>query len=386
MREVLKKMFCPMSPEQEKGYALFCSRRILKYNGYFLYMILVIQIYNIGYTLLYTGGRLHTTASRVYFTMYLILLLATVAGIFLIRYIKKNSAAHEIQALLFQKIFAVFLLLWSAGITIYDQRVSQNISVYLIAALTIAVIVYFTPLQTVILYGSLLILMLVMLPVLQREPVDNYGSYVNIIIMTAMAVFICIYRYFLERQRYLDQETIVEQNRLLLDHATRDALTRLRNRRFLEENIEELHRQCVTENSYMTIMMIDIDHFKRYNDSYGHQQGDECLRRVAWRLEQELDQESEYMIRYGGEEFLYIGIGIDKKSALEKGKLFNQVIRDLVIGFSDEDSRRITVSVGIYSGCPAQGLPWESYISHADQALYQAKNTGRDKCVMIEEG
>lgn len=67
--------------------------------------------------------------------------MATVAGIFLISYIKKNSAAHEIQALLFQKIFAVFLLLWSAGITIYDQRVSKNISVYLIAALTIAVIV-----------------------------------------------------------------------------------------------------------------------------------------------------------------------------------------------------------------------------------------------------
>ncbi len=131
------------------------------------------------------------------------------------------------------------------------------------------------------------------------------------------------------------------------------------------------------------MMMIDIDYFKRYNDTYGHQQGDECLRRVAWRLEQELDSENEYMIRYGGEEFLYIGIGIDENAAAEKGRLFNQAIRDLIIGFSDQDSRNITVSIGIYTGYPTQKQSWETYISNADKALYQAKNTGRDKFVIL---
>lgn len=385
MSEVLERIFGPMSPEQKERYAVFCGQRILKYNRYFLCMIAGIQIYNIGYVLVYTKGKLHTTASRVYFTLYMILLLTTVAGIFLIRYIKNHSEKYAGKALDFQRLFAVFLIVWSAVVTIYDQRVSKNISVYLIVTLTTAIVVYFTPVQTMVLYGGILILMYFMLPVFQKIPTDNYGNYVNITIMTIMAIFICVYRNVLERQRYFDQETIMEQNRLLLDYATRDALTRLRNRRFLEEKAEDLYQQCVTEDQPMTIMMIDIDHFKHYNDTYGHQQGDECLRRVAWRLEQELDLKREYMIRYGGEEFLYIGIGVDKNSGIKKGNCFNQVIRDLVIGFSDEDSCSVTVSIGIYTGYPAQGQSWKTYISCADQALYRAKNTGRDKCVMIDD-
>lgn len=380
MCKSLKKIFYPMSSKEEEAYALFCSRRILKYNKYFLFIIIGIQTFNILYTLFYTQGRLHTTASRVYFSFYIALFLMSVAGLFLIAYFKKNS---EKLALPFQKLFAVFLIFWSACVTIYDQRVSRNISVYLIVSLTTAFIVYFTPLQTLILYFSALISMYFLLPLFQKNSTDNYGSYVNITIMTFMAAFICIYRNFLECQRYLDQETIMKQNQLLLDYANRDVLTRLRNRRFLEENISDLYQQCIEKNAYLTMMMIDIDYFKRYNDTYGHQQGDECLRRVAWRLEQELDSENEYMIRYGGEEFLYIGIGIDENAAAEKGRLFNQAIRDLIIGFSDQDSRNITVSIGIYTGYPTQKQSWETYISNADKALYQAKNTGRDKFVIL---
>lgn len=372
-----------MSPEQEAGYLLFCTQRILKYHKYFLFIIIGIQLFNIMYTLMYTKGKLHTTASRVYFTLYMILLLATTAGLLLIRYLKKPSEKLAKQTLRFQRLFAAFLIFWSAIVTIYDQRVSRNINVYLIVILTTAVIVYFTPVQTILMYGSVLILMYFFLPVFQKTSTDNYGSYVNITIMTIMSVFICIYRSILERQRYLDRETIINQNHLLLEHATRDALTRLRNRRFLEENIEDLYRQCAAAETFLTMMMIDIDHFKLYNDTYGHQQGDECLRRVAWRLDQELDSDKEYLIRYGGEEFLYLGIGVDQNAALKKGTLFNQVIRSLVIGFSDQDSRGITVSIGIYTGNPAQGQPWETYLAHADKALYQAKHAGRNQCVML---
>ncbi len=234
MCKSLKKIFYPMSSEEEEAYTLFCSRRILKYNKYFLFIIIGIQTFNILYTLFYTQGRLHTTASRVYFSFYIALFLMSVAGLFLIAYFKKNS---EKLALPFQKLFAVFLIFRSACVTIYDQRVSRNISVYLIVSLTTAFIVYFTPLQTLILYFSVLISMYFLLPLFQKNSTDNYGSYVNITIMTFMAAFICIYRNFLECQRYLDQETIMKQNQLLLDYANRDVLTRLRNRRFLEENI-----------------------------------------------------------------------------------------------------------------------------------------------------
>lgn len=185
----------------------------------------------------------------------------------------------------------------------------------------------------------------------------------------------------------MDQQVIIEQNRQLSLLANRDSLTGLRNRRFLENEMEHLYQKCAGEHKVMTVMMIDIDYFKVYNDSYGHQQGDECLRRMAWRLEQELDKESEYLIRYGGEEFLYIGIGQDQETAKEKGSRFNEVIRELIIGPSREDSRSITISIGICTRFPSvqPGIneEWVHYISEADKALYTAKETGRDRWVAV---
>ena len=213
---------------------------------------------------------------------------------------------------------------------------------------------------------------------------DNYGNNVNMTIMTLMAVFISVYRYASDRKNYLNQQVIEEQNRRLSDAAVRDSLTRLRNRRFFDEKIDSLYQQCIETRAAMTVMMIDIDHFKIYNDTYGHQQGDECLRRMAWRLEQELDEKDEYLIRYGGEEFLYIGIGVEEKAAAEKAKQFNKVIRELVIGPSDQDLRSITISIGICSRFPKEGEPWAEYIAEADAALYAAKNSGRDRCVVAD--
>lgn len=104
---------------------------------------------------------------------------------------------------------------------------------------------------------------------------------------------------------------------------------------------------------------------------------------MAWRLEQELDEENEYLIRYGGEEFLYIGIGVDRQEAAMKGNQFNKVIRELIIGPSEQDPRSITISIGICSRFPAEGQPYTDYIAEADQALYAAKNGGRDRWVAV---
>lgn len=372
-----------MTPEQEKGYTLSCAENILRYNGYFLVSIIGIQIYNLIYTLVYTGGKLHTVASRVYTVFYAVLLLVSVIGLVLKNYLKKNLPQRAGCTVRLQVFYGFLLMAWGACVTVYDQRVSGGISVYLIMTLTVALLVHFTPVQAVAIYGFFLIVMYVMMPVFQKMPRDNYGNYVNIAVTALMSVLICTYRYSLGRKHYLAQEIIMEQNDRLAEAATRDSLTRLWNRRFLDENIDGLYRQCAEDGIAMTVMMMDIDHFKIYNDTYGHQQGDECLRRMAWRLEQELDEENEYLIRYGGEEFLYIGIGVDREAAIEKGRQFNKVVRELIIGPSEQEPRSITISIGICTRFPEGAMQWERYIAEADEALYKAKNSGRNKWVAV---
>lgn len=383
METVRDKITCPMTPEQEKGFTLLCAENILRYNGYFLICIIGIQIYNLIYTFAYTGGKLHTAASRVYTVFYAVLLLVSVVGLILKNYLKKNLPERGKCTVRLQVLYGFLLMVWGTCVTVYDQRVSSGISVYLIVALTVALLVYFTPVQAMVTYGFFLLVMYLAMPLFQKVPKDNYGNYVNMTIMTLMSVLICIYRYTLDRKHYLAQEIIMEQNIRLAEAASHDSLTRLRNRRFLDEKIGELYQKCAEDRIAITVMMIDIDHFKNYNDTYGHQQGDECLRRMAWRLEQELDEENEYLIRYGGEEFLYIGLGVNKERAIEKGKQFNKVVQDLIIGPSEQERRSITISIGICSTFPNEAAQWKECVAEADKALYEAKNTGRNKWVAV---
>lgn len=383
MSVIREKIFYSMTPEQEKGYTLACAERILRSNGYFLLMIIGIQLYNLIYTLVYTGGKLRSESSRVYTVFYAALLLVSVAGMILRSYFRKRLPDLAAWTVRLQILYGILLMVWGSCVTIYDQRVSDRISVYLIISLTVAMVVYFKPLQAAAVYGFFLAALYLALPTFQQAPKDNYGSNVNMVVMTLMSVLICTYRYASDRKHFLDQQIILEQNRRLADIAAHDALTRLRNRRFLEEEMDGLYRQCVDDGLVLTVMMIDIDHFKIYNDTYGHRQGDECLRRMAWRLEQELEEGAEYLIRYGGEEFLYVGPGVDGQMAAEKAGRFNKVIRELVIGPSDQDPRSITISIGICSRVPGDGESWTDYIEEADQALYRAKNSGRDRWAAV---
>lgn len=375
-----------MTDEQEKGYIEVRAKHILRYESKALFFIMGFQVYNIAYALIYTHGRLHTLSSRVYTVLYATALLVSLGCFFLTGHLKKNCPGNARKVMLFQFFYAVFLLVWGACVTIYDQRVSENLSVYLIISLTVAMLVYFTPIQAVLVYGILQILLFWLLPVFKNSAKDSYGVNVNLVVMTLICIIISIYRYCYERKHYLYQQVIIEKNSQLKYLANRDSLTGLRNRRFLENEMDSLYRRCREEKLPVTFMMLDIDSFKAYNDQFGHLQGDECLRRIAWRLNRALDEKCEYLLRYGGEEFLYIGVDVDSATAESKGQYFNQMIRELVIGPSDLEPMGITVSIGSYTvrGEISEKYPdWEDCISRADKALYMAKTSGKDKCICL---
>lgn len=383
--KMFKEIFVPMSDEQEKGYLAECASNVIHYERFFLVFIIGFQLYNIAYALIYTKGTLNTQSSRVYTILYSILLAVSVAFLFLSLHMKKSLPKTAKAIVNMSYIYGVFILFWSACITIYDQRVSDNISVYMIVALSVAVLICFKPLHAMLSFTSAYIFLLCLLPSFSNHEHDNYGRNINLTVMSIMCILICIYRNRYERKLYLNRQIIMESNTRLEKLASLDEMTGLNNRRFLYNERNTFYEQCKNEDAPITFMMIDIDSFKNYNDTFGHLQGDECLRRMTWRIKKELTKENEYLIRYGGEEFLYIGIGIDEHTAKARGTYFTDIIRELVIGPSESMPMNITISVGTYTAHPQEyidnGNSWAECIDKADKALYVAKSTGKDKCV-----
>lgn len=167
--------------------------------------------------------------------------------------------------------------------------------------------------------------------------------------------------------------------RVLQEQVIRDPLTGLFNRRFLEDSMpKEIARALRTETT-ISFVMLDIDHFKHVNDQYGHEVGDEILKRLADLITSTI-RISDWAVRYGGEEFLLVLLGSTVEDAF--GRVEN--IREQVMQISCLDlgmDKGITVSLGI-AEFPRQGHDWQKIVKLADEALYQAKAAGRN-CVKV---
>ena len=164
--------------------------------------------------------------------------------------------------------------------------------------------------------------------------------------------------------------------------ANTDALTFLPNRR---QMIGDLQREVILSDRYDTplaISMLDIDHFKNINDTYGHPVGDEVLQRLAGELRQRIRQ-PDTIGRYGGEEFLVILPHSTLQAAIEQAERLCRHVRSLLIK-SNEAGISLTISIGI-AQYKIHKEDWQTFLSRADAALYQAKNAGRDQWAVSEE-
>lgn len=382
-----------MTAEQKEEYQKECASHILRYLWVVFAILMGIQMFNLIHALVYTNWTLHTTASRVYAVLYMLMILVAAGSLLFWRSAVKGKKKPG-TVIGVETACSGFMLLWGLCITLYDQRVSENINTYLIVTLTVAALAYLRPVHAVLLFGTAQILLLIFLPAFQPEPTDNFGAYVNSTVMIIMAIFMSCYKDIAGRRRYLDRLLIMEQsedirnkNELLNQLLEKDSLTGLLSRRFLDRKMGEIYRSCTEEGECLTVMMIDIDNFKKYNDTFGHQSGDECLKRVADTCRNCLTKEGEYVIRYGGEEFLYVGKGVGSREASEKGTEICEAIRGMQMSPYEEE-RRVTVSIGIYTGEPepaADEGDWTHFISKADKALYTAKGNGKDQTVCYTE-
>lgn len=169
----------------------------------------------------------------------------------------------------------------------------------------------------------------------------------------------------------------VEQLHLeLKEQAIRDPLTGLYNRRFLNETLPREIARVEREQNYLSIILADIDHFKQFNDTYGHQAGDEILVEIANHLKK-VTRASDIICRYGGEEFLMVLPGSTIEIAQNRADEIRQSIENNIIQYKDL-LLKTTISLGV-AAFPNNGKAAEEIINKADQAMYQSKLTGRNR-------
>ncbi|CCN45413.1 putative PAS and GGDEF domains protein [Vibrio nigripulchritudo MADA3029] len=185
-------------------------------------------------------------------------------------------------------------------------------------------------------------------------------------------------------ERFLVEEKLEKANRELEKLSFIDGLTKVANRRRFDEQLELLWRLHVRQQKSLTVMLCDVDHFKDYNDNYGHQRGDSALIELAATFEKVLSRSSDCVARYGGEEFAFILPDTSSEGAINVAQNIQQSVHDLNIAHEHSPvSDRITISIGIVSCVPAITEMPSQLISMADQALYKAKQKGRNQSQMV---
>jgi diguanylate cyclase (GGDEF)-like protein len=177
----------------------------------------------------------------------------------------------------------------------------------------------------------------------------------------------------------LDEITTLEK--IVREQAIHDALTDLYNRRYLAECMQIEFSRAQRNNHPVAFLLLDLDHFKEVNDTYGHQTGDHVLQIAAQAVAAQI-RRSDIAFRFGGEEFMIIMPEINRDDALLRAEHLCQVIDELQIEY-EQKTIHITVSIGV-AVYPTQGKNGDEILFAADSALYRAKNAGRNKVVLYQ--
>lgn len=181
-------------------------------------------------------------------------------------------------------------------------------------------------------------------------------------------------------QNYALQAELQQENQRLQRLANTDALTQIPNRRAFDLYLKQTWRALRQTQQPLTMMLCDIDHFKNYNDSYGHLVGDQCLCRVAEVLQDSIRLDSDFVARFGGEEFAVILPNTDLLAAQQRAEELRSRIRQQTIL---AETPSVTVSIGVAVAVGAIGDNAQRLVKAADQVLYESKRLGRDRVTVI---
>jgi len=186
-------------------------------------------------------------------------------------------------------------------------------------------------------------------------------------------------------ERTRAEEALARANEELKRLSMVDGLTQVANRRHMEDYLRQQWARLARERAPLTVVMCDVDFFKRFNDTYGHQAGDDCLRTVARGIEGALRRPADLVARYGGEEFLVILPDTTSDGALAvTEQIAESVARADIEHDASDVAPRVTLSMGVASAIASNDAQPARLIASADRALYAAKRAGRNRVVMTD--
>lgn len=210
------------------------------------------------------------------------------------------------------------------------------------------------------------------------SPEEAVISGLTLLAVNVFGAYFCFQLEFAGRKAFLE-------SRMLNDLAERDGLTGLYNRRRYDRDVERLWRQSRRDQSQLTLLLVDIDHFKAFNDLYGHQAGDDALKRVAEVIATCAQRPLDFAARFGGEEFALVLYGPAQDFGLGIPEMLRHSVEELKIPHADSTTGPwLTVSVGVAIVSPGNERSLAGAIQLADEALYQAKEEGRNRVVVKE--
>ncbi|WP_346292849.1 PleD family two-component system response regulator [Sphaerothrix gracilis] len=188
---------------------------------------------------------------------------------------------------------------------------------------------------------------------------------------------------YLKQQLANTVQQLQDANQELTQLSKLDELTQVANRRFFNEYLQQEWRRLRREEDPLSLILIDLDCFKEYNDTYGHLQGDICLQAVAKTLSQVIRRPADLIARYGGEEFVVVLSNTNTQGAAKVAERMQQAIAQLdLVHAAHPSSSHVTISAGIATTVPRVKSSWQDLLAQADTALYAAKAEGRDRYCM----
>ena len=351
-----------------------------------------------------------------YAIMYIIMIIVTSCLWILFSQLERNldQGSPNVKAVNLTIItYITFLMAWGAVISLQDQFLYGNIVAFLINMLLGSLIFYLKNTHIIIpqLIGACVLM--IGLPYFQPSSDILVGHYINVSIFMVFSGIIARTNYANYVQNFLSQKLIEEKSVLLAqindnlvseiqsrEHAQKelelankqlraisslDALTGIPNRRNLDQSLKEYWVKVVREQLPISVMMIDIDFFKLYNDTNGHLAGDHCLQAVAEVINNCRREGKDFAARYGGEEFIFIATGMNKEETLGLGETIRAGIEALCLEHPfSSTSPYVTASVGINWLNPTNADLIMETINRADQAMYQAKQEGRNRVILAQ--
>lgn len=320
--------------------------------------------------------------------MYIIMLVVMIAFYAIFTKLGADVPKH-ISCIRFTGIsFISFILIWCAGISLLDQLTNGQVIVYVVAVISIAITPIYEPVILFLVYLVIHSLFLITMPYFQESTQLLLGNSINSTTFVIMSWAISCMRYKKQAEDFNNKKIILKKNEELrliniqLQEANQkleimsmtDGLTGVMNRSKFETTIKDEWNRCKRHSIPLSLIMVDIDFFKEFNDNYGHQAGDRCVKLIADVLTVYAKRSSDKVARYGGDEFMVLLPYTNGEGALNLAEQIRKGVEEKSVPHSCSNiSDHVTVSLGINTIIPSDESSIDKFISNTDKALYMAK-------------